>query len=214
MIKIENLTKKYGDKKIFENFSLEIEKGKTTCVLGESGCGKTTLLNVLSRLTEFEGQVDEVNCSLVFQTPNLFPNLTARQNLLLVSSDTDEIDALAKELMVEDKLSSYPKHLSGGEAQRIALIRALIFNADLLLMDEPFSSLDLRIKFHAIEVLKKRFKAQKKTVLMVTHDIKEAVEMADRIIVLMGGKVVYDNKNVTKKTENELFDLLIENNKN
>lgn len=214
MIKIENLTKKYGDKKIFENFSLEIEKGKTTCVLGESGCGKTTLLNVLSRLTEFEGQVDEVNCSLVFQTPNLFPNLTARQNLLLVSSDTDEIDALAKELMVEDKLSSYPKHLSGGEAQRIALIRALIFNADLLLMDEPFSSLDLRIKFQAIEVLKKRFKAQKKTVLMVTHDIKEAVEMADRIIVLMGGKVVYDNKDVTKKTENELFDLLIENNKN
>lgn len=214
MIKIENLTKKYGDKKIFENFSLEIEKGKTTCVLGESGCGKTTLLNVLSRLTEFEGQVDEVNCSLVFQTPNLFPNLTARQNLLLVTSDTDEIDALAKELMVEDKLSSYPKHLSGGEAQRIALIRALIFNADLLLMDEPFSSLDLRIKFQAIEVLKKRFKAQKKTVLMVTHDIKEAVEMADRIIVLMGGKVVYDNKDVTKKTENELFDLLIENNKN
>ncbi|MBQ3116653.1 MAG: ABC transporter ATP-binding protein [Clostridia bacterium] len=209
MIKIENLNKKYGEKKVFENFSLEIEKGKITCILGESGCGKTTLLNVLSRLTDFEGRVDEVNCSLVFQTPNLFPNLTAKQNLLLVSNDLKKIDALSNELSVADKLNSYPKHLSGGEAQRISLIRGIIFDADLLLMDEPFSSLDLGVKFRTITALKKRFKEEKKTVVMVTHDVKEAVEMADRIILLSGGKIVYDNKNLTKKTENELFGLLI-----
>ena len=209
MIRIKNLTKKYGEKTVFDNFSVCFESGKTTCILGESGSGKTTLLNVLASLTEYSGEVDKVNSSIVFQTPNLFLNLTAKENISLVCDDEKAILDLAKEFLVQDKLSSYPKHLSGGEAQRMALIRGMCYKADLLLMDEPFSSLDLRVKHKIMAELKKRLKKEQKTCIMVTHDIREAVTMADRIIVLKSGEVVYDNNEITEKTEKELFGLMI-----
>ena len=214
MISIKNLTKKYGEKTVFDNFSLAFEGGKTTCILGESGSGKTTLLNVIANLTEYSGAVDKVDSSIVFQTPNLFPNLSAKENISLVCGFDKEIYDLAKEFLVEDKLLSYPKHLSGGEAQRIALIRGVCYKADVLLMDEPFSSLDLRVKHKIMAELKNRLKKEQKTCIMVTHDIREAVAMADRIIVLNGGKVVYDNNEITEKTEKELFGLMIEEKQN
>ena len=214
MIKISNLTKNYPKTKVFNQFSIEFREGEVTCVLGESGCGKTTLLNVIANLTDYEGEVDRVKCSYVFQTPNLFYNLTARENLALVLGKNADVDGFAEVLGVKGKLDSYPKRLSGGEAQRVALIRGVMYSADLLLMDEPFSSLDLSVKYRTMNVLRERFKKENKTVIMVTHDIHEAVTMADRIIILSGGKIVYDNSEVNEKTEKELFGLLIGMNDN
>ena len=213
MIKLEKISKSYPKTKVFSDFSLSIERGKVTCVLGESGSGKTTLLNILAGLTDYSGKVDKVKCSYVFQTPNLFPNLTARQNLQLVCSDNDKIQELSKQFKVYDKLDSYPKHLSGGQMQRIALLRGVLFENELLLMDEPFSSLDLKVKSDAIQSLKEIFKREKSTVLMVTHDIKEALVLADRILVLADGKIVFDTCQIKKDTEKEIFDILMQNSK-
>lgn len=213
MIKINSLNKSYPKTQVFSDFSLEIEKGKVTCILGESGSGKTTLLNVLAGLTDYSGQVDKVDCSYVFQTPNLFPNLTARQNLELVCKDKEKIQALAKDFRIDQKLDSYPKHLSGGQCQRVALLRGVLFDSQVLLMDEPFSSLDLKVKSLVIERLKSMLKEQSRTVLMVTHDIKEAVALADRIVVLVDGKIVFDLKEIKENTENQLFGILMQNSK-
>ena len=193
----------------FENFSLSIKEGETTCILGESGSGKTTLLNILANLTDYEGEVTNVKCSYVFQTPNLFPNLTVLDNLKLVCQDENEIKSVCEKLKIADKLLSYPKHLSGGQRQRVSLARGVLFNADVLLMDEPFSSLDLKNKVQAINLLKELFKEKKKTVVFVTHGVFEAVRLADRIIVLENNSIVYDNSKVNEKTEKELFGLML-----
>lgn len=208
MISIKNLTKSYPSVNVFDNLSVDFEEGKITCILGESGSGKTTLLNVLAGLTPYLGQVDKVKCSYVFQKPNLFPNMTVEKNLLMVNNDQRAVQEIAKEFSIQDKLGAYPRHLSGGQAQRVALARGLLYNADALLLDEPFSSLDLGLKYDLLNKVKARHKKNKNTVIAVTHDIKEAVYLADRIMILSNGKIVYDNSNVNEKTESEIFGLL------
>jgi len=208
MIRIENLSKNYAKFKVFENFNLNIERNKTTCILGESGSGKTTLLNVMSNLTDYQGKVDKIQCSYVFQTPNLFPNLTALQNLSLVCENSENIQKLCSSLGIYEKLNEYPSRLSGGQAQRVALARGVLFSSEVLLMDEPFSSLDLKVKMQAMQTLKSEFAKTNRTVIMVTHDIKEAVTMADRIILLSKGKIVGDISKINENTEKQLFGIL------
>lgn len=192
MIKLSNVTKNYSNACVFNDFSLEIEEGEITCILGESGSGKTTLLNIIAGLTEFSGNVDKVKCSYVFQKPNLFPNLTVKQNLLLVNKDETAISGILQELNIYDKLNSYPKHLSGGQAQRVAFARGVLFDADVILMDEPFSSLDLKVKIQMIKDFAKKLKEKQKTVIFVTHDIEEAHMLANRAVVLKQGKISAD----------------------
>ena len=209
MIKLCSVGKSYSKLTVFDGLSLQFEKGKTTCILGESGSGKTTLLNIIAGLTDYTGTVVSNDCSYVFQTPNLFPNLTALDNLKLVCKDQKKIIDLCEKLKISDKLGAYPTHLSGGQAQRVALARGVLFDTETLLMDEPFSSLDLKIKMQIIELLKKEFAQSSRTVVMVTHDIKEAVSMADRIVVLSSGKVVEDISEVNENTEKQLFGVLM-----
>ena len=211
MINIKNLYKKYGDLTVFKDFNLSIESGKITCVLGESGSGKTTLLNCVSRLTDYAGEIDKIECSYAFSKPNLFPNLTVKDNLLLVNNDVAQVENCLKEFGILDKKDSYPRGLSNGQAQRVSLARAILYKKPLLLLDEPFSSLDIGIKYRLIEKIKKRQQEEQNTILMVTHDIKEAVTIADRIVVIKKGKIIYDNNSVQKKTEKEIFDLLMIN---
>lgn len=208
MISVKNLTKNYATTNVLENLSVDFEEGKITCILGESGSGKTTLLNVLAGLTPYSGQVDKVKCSYVFQKPNLFPNMTVEKNLLIVCNDQNAVKKIANEFSIQDKLSAYPSRLSGGQTQRVALARGLLYNADMLLLDEPFSSLDLGLKYDLLSKVKSHHEKSKNTVIAVTHDIKEAVYLADRILILSNGKIVYDNSNVNEKTENEIFGLL------
>lgn len=192
---IENLCKRYGDKVVYENFNLEIEEGKITCILGESGSGKTTLLNVIAGLTEYTGRVSPVRVSYVFQTPRLVPNLTVRGNLRLVCKDDAKIDAMLLSAGIAEKADAYPVRLSGGEAQRVSVCRAFLFPSDAVLLDEPFSSLDLKLKIAMMDLYGEMRASQKKTTVFVTHEVDDAVYLSDRIVVLQGGTAVYDAPN-------------------
>ena len=211
MINIRNLNKSYESygKVVLDNINLQIQEGKITCVLGQSGAGKTTLLNAVCGLINYSGQIDDVQCSYAFNKPNLFANLTVKDNLLLVNKDLKQVEEMLKKLCILDKINSFPNHLSAGQAQRVSLARAMLYQKPLLLLDEPFSNLDVGLKFLLIDRIKEVQKKQNNTILMVTHDIKEAVSIADRILVLSKGKIIYDNDKIEKKTEKEIFALLI-----
>jgi NitT/TauT family transport system ATP-binding protein len=191
-MKIENLSKSYGENKVYQNFNLQVDDGKVTCILGQSGSGKTTLLNVVAGLTDYEGKVTCAKPSYIFQTPRLVPNLTVYGNLKLVCSDDKKIEQILADTNLSDKAGEYPNHLSGGQAQRVALCRAFLYDSDLLLMDEPFSSLDLKLKIKMIDLFKSLLAGSNKTTLFVTHDIDEALYLSDKIIVIDDGKIVYE----------------------
>ena len=213
MIDLKNINKKYGNLTVYENFNLSIEKGKITVVLGESGSGKTTLLNVLANLTDYQGEVIGVdkNISFVFQKDRLISNLTVAQNLTLINPSIN-VDLVLDEYGILDKKDKYPKTLSGGQARRLAIARALNVNANTVFMDEPFINLDVKLKYQLITKIRERQKQDNSTIIVVTHDVKEAVSIADRIIVLSKGKIVLDKKTINKKTENEILSLLINGN--
>ncbi|MBO5713916.1 MAG: ATP-binding cassette domain-containing protein, partial [Clostridia bacterium] len=199
MISIKNLNKKYGNLTVYENFNLRIEKGKITVILGESGSGKTTLLNVLANLTDYQGEVVGVdkNISFVFQKDRLISNLTVAQNLTLINPSIN-VDLVLDEYGILDKKDKYPKTLSGGQARRLAIARALNVNASTVFMDEPFINLDVKLKYQLINKIKEQQQKVGSTVIVVTHDVKEAVSIADRIIVLSKGNIVLDQKTVNK----------------
>lgn len=191
-ISIRNLCKTYGNLTVYDNFNLEIEEGKVTCILGESGSGKTTLLNCIARLTDFSGEIPELKCSYVFQSPRLVPNLTVYKNLSLVLNDSEKMNAILQKVRLSEKANEYPRNLSGGQAQRAGLARAFLAVSDIILLDEPFASLDLKLKTEMERLFFEIRKADNRTALFVTHDIDEAINVADRIIVLKGGKTVFD----------------------
>ena len=192
MLEIKQLTKAYGKTEVYRGLDLSLEEGKITCILGESGSGKTTLLNCIAGLTDYIGQITPVKCSYVFQTPRLVPNLTAEQNLSLVCRDKARVCAMLEVVGLGEKRGAYPKSLSGGQAQRVSLARAFLYESDALLMDEPFSSLDLRLKNEMHSLFLQINSRYRRTVLFVTHDVDEAVKLADRLLVLKGGKIVFD----------------------
>lgn len=192
MIEIKGLGKNYSSVKVYENFNLDIDGGKVTCILGESGSGKTTLLNCIAGLTPYAGEITPTECSYIFQNARLVPNLTVYGNLKLVCADDGKIAEMLERVHLSDKARSYPKKLSGGQAQRAAIARAFLFGAPAMLMDEPFASLDLKLKRDMTELFFSIWRNDGRTVLMVTHDIDEAVSMAHRIIVLRSGKIALD----------------------
>ena len=192
MLEIKNLTKTYGGLAVYENFNLGLEEGKVTCILGESGCGKTTLLNCIAGLTDFTGEITPVKCAYIFQTPRLVPNLTVGGNLRLICKDEAAVNDILERVRLTDKKNAYPVALSGGQAQRVSIARAFLFGGDVILMDEPFSSLDLKLKYEIAELFKNMRAEYGRTALFVTHDADEAISLADRIIVLNRGGVVFD----------------------
>lgn len=205
---IENLTKRYGGNVVYENFNLEIAEGEITCILGESGSGKTTLLNCVAGLTDYEGNIPKVKCSYVFQSHRLVPCLTVYQNLALVCRDKERIEGVLKELRISDKRDEYPANLSGGQAQRVALARAIIYGGDIMLLDEPFSSLDLKLKKEILAQFKALGERTKLTALFVTHSVDEALELGSRIVVIKGGKTVLDTEG-GEKSRDEIISVLL-----
>jgi len=218
MIELQNVSKKYGDKTAVDALSLSINEGEITVIIGPSGCGKTTTLRMINRLiTPTDGlikvagdDIKEINVEslrrgigYVIQNVGLFPHMTVAKNIatvprLLGWAREDRIKRVSELLELvglkpEDYRDKYPNQLSGGEAQRIGVARALAANPPILLMDEPFGAVDPLNR----EVLQGEFlkiqKKLKKTVVFVTHDLDEAIRMADRILVMKEGKVVqYD----------------------
>lgn len=205
-LKIENIHKQFAGKAALKGVSAEIEKGELVCILGPSGCGKTTLLRIIAGLeTADQGQIiiDGKDCTalppskrnfgIVFQSYALFPNMTVEQNVLFGLAEQKKLSKdqqLAKALevlclvdLLEHK-NKYPAQLSGGQQQRTALARAIALSPGYLLLDEPLSALDAKVRAKLRLGIRKIQRELGITTIMVTHDQEEALTMADRIIVM------------------------------
>lgn len=210
-ISVKSVFKKYGTNEVLRDVNLQIEKGEFVCLLGPSGCGKSTLLRIIAGLdtptsgTVFLGGKDATHLSaakrnfgIVFQSYALFPNLTAFENVAyglknrkVESRVIDEkVDYLFDMIHLSDAKSRYPSQLSGGEQQRVALARALAVNPDFLLLDEPLSALDAKVRIKLRRQICQIQRELNLTTIMVTHDQDEALTMADRIIVMNKAEVM------------------------
>jgi NitT/TauT family transport system ATP-binding protein len=184
-----------GEHLAIRDLSLRLEEGAFTCLIGPSGCGKTTLLNILAGLDrDFDGAVTihhhhggQAVTGYVFQNPRLLPWRTVRENIELVlpeRADSAVIDALLAALGLEQAQPVYPQRLSLGMSRRVAIARAFAVEPDLLLMDEPFVSLDSPTAKSARRLLLELWAQRPHTVLFVTHDLDEALFLADRLVFL------------------------------
>ncbi len=215
MIEIKNVTKKIGNKTILNDISLSIDTGMLVVLIGSSGCGKTTTLKLINKLikpTSGEIYIDKQPISkqnvidlrrdigYVIQNTGLFPHLTIKENIELIprlkkEKSIGEIEQKTLDLlkMVDldsnDYLNMYPSELSGGQQQRIGVVRAIATDADIILMDEPFSALDPITRTSLQEELFILQEELKKTIIFVTHDMDEALKIADKICIMENGKI-------------------------
>ena len=229
MIEFQNVYKSYKDKKILENINLVIEDNSIVVLIGESGCGKTTTLKMINRLIEptkgkimINGKdIKKTNpiklrrsIGYVIQQTGLFPHLTIRQNIELISKlekkEKKMIQEKTMELMKmvglsEELLDSYPSELSGGQQQRVGIARAFATDPDIILMDEPFSALDPITRSSLQDEVIRLQDKLKKIIIFVTHDMDEAIKLADKIAIMEQGKVVqYDRpEKILKQPANE-----------
>lgn len=188
-INIRNLTKKYGKKEIFKNFSLEIETGKVTALMGKSGFGKTTLIRILMELEKYdEGKItglENQKISTVFQEDRLCENLSAITNISIVcekETSIREISAELEKIGLKESQNKPVKTLSGGMKRRVAIIRCIMAKSDIIIFDEPLKGLDEITKKNVINYLKEKIRG--KTVIIVTHDIEEARQLDGTIVNL------------------------------
>lgn len=192
---VRNLCKSYDSIKVLEDLSIEFIEGEVTCILGPSGCGKTTLLNILSGVIDFDsGEVagfKDERISHVFQEDRLIEWKTVKENLEFVLKgkiNKNEIykiiNMYLRAVDMEEYKDYYPNKLSGGMRQRIAIIRAFIFSSDILIMDEPFKSLDTETKQNVMECFINLIKKEKRTCILVTHNLEEAQYLGDKIVTL------------------------------
>lgn len=215
MIEIKNIVKTAGEKVILDDISLTIESGSFVVLIGPSGCGKTTTLKLLNKLIEpTSGEIyidgkpiskeDPIklrrNIGYVIQNIGLFPHLTIKENIELIQKlkgdkSEEEISETTERLVKmvgldpDEFLYKYPTELSGGQQQRIGVIRAIATDADIILMDEPFSALDPITRTQLQEWLYELQQELKKTIIFVTHDMDEALKLADKICIMQGGKI-------------------------
>lgn len=220
-LEIKNLTKNFGAKAVIEPFSLEVEKGAFVALLGPSGCGKTTLLRMVAGLeTPTSGEIridgrvvfssaarmnippEDRGIGMVFQTYAVWPHMTVRENiaypLKLRKIPKDEIDRRVNEILSLVKMDSlshrYPHELSGGQQQRVALSRGLVMRPPILCLDEPLSNLDARLRAEMRTEIRELHRKTGITVLYVTHDQREAFEMATEILILNEGRIEQRSK--------------------
>jgi NitT/TauT family transport system ATP-binding protein len=196
MLTVEHLAKSYGTVEAIGDVSFDVSAGELVCVVGPSGCGKTTLLKCISGLLEpTAGTVRaDGNMALVFQeySRSLFPWMTVRQNVAFPlrrkKMDKREVRALVEQSLasvgLEGTLNRYPWQLSGGMQQRVAIARALAFKPQILLMDEPFASVDAQTRADLEDLVLQVRRDYDVTIVFVTHDIDESVYLSDRIVVL------------------------------
>lgn len=207
LIKVENLSKSFGENVILKNVNMQIEKGEVIAIIGPSGCGKSTFIRTLNQLEELtagtiylDGEditkkgvdIDDVRrrVGMVFQHFNLFPHLTIQKNLTLAPVKLGlmsqmEADVKAKELLARvglaDKATAYPDSLSGGQKQRIAIARTLAMNPEVILFDEPTSALDPEMVKEVLSLMKE-LADDGMTMVVVTHEMGFAREVADRVL--------------------------------
>jgi sulfonate transport system ATP-binding protein len=196
---VSNLRRAYGDRVIIRNLNLRIERGEFVALLGESGCGKTTLLRALAGLDPIEGGriVAPRRPAVVFQEPRLLPWDTLWRNVSLGLAAPDAYARAAfalAEVGLGDRLDDWPRNLSGGQAQRVALARALVQEPQLLLLDEPFAALDALTRIRMHDLVRELVAKHRPGVLLVTHDVDEAITLADRILVMRHGVIAFEHQ--------------------
>ena len=201
ILEIKNLTKRYYNKdeivKAIDNITLDINEGEFVAIVGSSGCGKSTFLSILANLEEkTSGNIkyskEDFKVGYMLQDDALFEWLNILDNATLgldikkekTCENIDYTINLLENYDLKDFINKYPNELSGGMKQRVALIRTLAIKPDLLLLDEPFSALDYQTRLAVSEDVYKIIKKEKKTTIMVTHDLAEAISLADRVVVL------------------------------
>lgn len=197
-----NIKKKFGNNIIFNNLNFKVKKGEVVTVIGPSGKGKSTLLRCLIGLENIDAGTIEIGgktlvkdgiyvsskkqseilseVGMVFQNYNLFPNLTVRQNLEIVNNDSNKINVLLKRFGLYDRQNAYPANISGGQKQRLAIIRAMMLNPKIIFFDEPTSALDKDNRGEIVKLINE-LNAEKYTIVIVTHD-KQFVDCLDSTI--------------------------------
>ena len=211
-IEVKNLSKYFGSLHVLDNISFQIKKGEFVCVVGPTGCGKTTFLNLLTRIYMpskgdlfIDGESADPkkhNLAFVFQEPSAIPWLTVEKNLRfgleLKKLDKKTIDGRVEKIIsllgLQAFRDSYPHQLSVSSEQRIIIGRAFAMNPDLLLMDEPYGQMDIKLRFYLEDEVIRLWKEWGSTVVFITHNIEEAVYLAERILIM-------SNKPTTIKEE-------------
>lgn len=215
MIKVQNIEKSYNDEKVLKGISLEIKDGEFVSIMGESGSGKSTLLSIMGGflspdagsvfwngedISSFdENRISELRCTevgFVFQSFKLIPTLNVKENLLLPSilgkkanAETYAyLDELVKKLNLDNMLNKYPDQLSGGQCQRVAIIRALLYSPKTIILDEPTGALDSGMEERVMKLLLEVNKKNNTTIIQVTHS-KKVAEYGNRIIYLKDGEI-------------------------
>ena len=199
LVEVRELRRYFGERAVLDGVELRIERGEFVALLGKSGCGKTTLLRALSGLdTADEGVVRAPAArTVVFQEHRLMPWFRVWQNVALGlpfgKTRTRACEAL-DEVGLPDHYDAWPATLSGGEAQRVALARALVREPSLLLLDEPFASLDALTRLKMQALVRALFERHRPAILLVTHDVDEAIVLADRILVMRDGRIASEHR--------------------
>lgn len=201
-VNVTNLTKRFGDLLVLDDISFNIKKNEFLCVVGPTGCGKTTFLNCLTKIySPSEGEIyidsepadpKKHNISFVFQEPSAFPWLTVRENLEFglgvkkVSKPEirERVDQILEIMGLKDVENAYPKDLSVSVEQRIIIGRSFVMRPDLLLMDEPYGQMDIKMRFYLEDEVIRLWKELGSTVIFITHNIEEAVYLAERVLIL------------------------------
>ncbi len=216
---VKNIKKSYGNVNILEDISIDFDEYTTTCIIGESGVGKTTLLNIIAGITDKDsGEIvgfRDKDISFIFQEDRLIEWKNVKDNISFVLENKISkiemervIDQYLKLVNLEQYKYYYPRKLSGGTRQRINILRAFIYPSDIIIMDEPFKSIDIKNKRNVIGLFKKLCKVKKKTCILVTHDIDEAVELGDKIVALLNKPAtteeIIDDSSILDKDSNKV----------
>lgn len=240
MIEFQHVTKSFKDNKVLSDISLTIEDGELVAIIGSSGCGKTTTLKMINRLIRptkgkifIDGKdIEEMNkvemrrsIGYVIQQSGLFPHMTVRENIELIQKlekkDSAQIKANTEHLMemvgldVDEYLDRYPNDLSGGQQQRVGVARALANNPKIILMDEPFSALDPMTRVSLQDELIALHEKVDSTIVFVTHDMDEAIKIADKICIMKDGHILqYDTpEEILKNPANEFVENFVGKNR-
>lgn len=223
MIKLINIKKEFDNNLIYDNFNLDIEENKITAIIGPSGIGKTTLINMICGITKIDdGEIIlqyQNSFSYVFQEPRLLNWLSVYDNLDFVLHNN--YDSITRKKLVnnfieivelQDYSSTLISELSGGMAQRVSLARAFIYPSKYLILDEPFKGLDVKLEESLINKFIKLWKNDKRTVIYITHNIKQAINISDTIIIINNKPVniikKYYKNTFNSNTEKEITSLL------